>query len=62
MALNAEQLFDVGLGLEGVHCIITGATGQIGSVVVKVCTSLQAVVPILTYTGVPCRRLLRYWL
>ena len=31
-----DSHFDTGLGLEGTHAVITGAAGQIGSVLVEV--------------------------
>ena len=36
MASVANSSFDVGLGLEGTHALITGAAGQIGTVLIKV--------------------------
>lgn len=33
--MDARNEFQIGLGLEGSHCVITGASGQIGQVVVK---------------------------
>ena len=35
MASVDEDIIDIGLGLEGTHCLITGACGQIGNVLVK---------------------------
>lgn len=53
---SATPVFDLGLGLEGTHVLVTGGTGAIGSVTVNAFLQAGAVVSVFDVKNVPSPR------